>query len=287
MYVWPMLSHHPGDSRATAHGRGQSVPQCPARHVWRDGRVCQRDGGVLEVSCSSLAAPGDGVLGRVPPPGEAGGVLLGGWETRRWWAVGGTSDDTDTDALLTRTPRVKGCRGANAALAGGAGLQFLISNHEQILADTVYRQFEIPLLEALDNYKLITADRLAAYEKALHQQSDKIRRTEADNMKIGRRRKRDLNQFRQALADLQRQVDELDAIKLNYHEEVLESEEEAWDTVLGKVAFVIRSQLDFYEKIAGKASDPILEPLVMSIPDPFDAYGPPKEEGQIFSVLSP
>lgn len=60
-----------------------------------------------------------------------------------------------------------------------------------------------------------------------------------------------------------------------------------WDTVLGKVAFVARSQLDFYEKLAGKASDPILEPLVMSIPDPFDAYGPPKEEGQIFSVLAP
>lgn len=182
---------------------------------------------------------------------------------------------------------IKGCRGANAALAGGAGLQYLISNHEQLLADTVYRQFEIPLLEALDNYKLLTADRLASYEKALHAQSDKIRRTESDNMKIGRRRKRDLQQFRDALAELQRQVDELDAIKLGYHEEVLDAEEETWDTVLSKVAFVIRSQLDFYEKIAGKASDPVLEPLVMSIPDPFDSYGPPKEEGQIFSVLSP
>ncbi|BEJ13341.1 hypothetical protein CspHIS471_0305150 [Cutaneotrichosporon sp. HIS471] len=183
--------------------------------------------------------------------------------------------------------RVKGCREANAGMAGGAGLQYLISNHEQLLADTVYRQFEIPLLEALDNYKMMTADRLASYEKALHSQSDKIRKTEAENMKIGRRRKRDLNQFRAALADLQRQVDELDGIKLAYHEEVLEAEEEAWETVLSKVAFVIRSQLDFYEKIAGKASDPVLEPLVMSIPDPFDAYGPPKEEGQIFSVLSP
>lgn len=60
-----------------------------------------------------------------------------------------------------------------------------------------------------------------------------------------------------------------------------------WDTVLGKVAFVVRSQLDFYEKIAGKASDPILEPLVSSIPDPFDSYGPPKEEGHIISVLAP
>ncbi|RSH94613.1 hypothetical protein EHS25_004417 [Saitozyma podzolica] len=183
--------------------------------------------------------------------------------------------------------RVKGCRSANAGLAGTSGLQFLVANHEQLLADAVYRQFEIPLLEALDHYKLVTADRLAAYEKNLHDQSGRIRKTEAENLKVARRRKRDLQSFRAALAELQRQVDELDAIKAAYHEEVLEGEDEIWDTVLGKVAFVARSQLDFYEKLAGKASDPILEPLVMSIPDPFDAYGPPKEEGQIFSVLAP
>ncbi|WVQ94753.1 hypothetical protein IAU59_001834 [Kwoniella sp. CBS 9459] len=183
--------------------------------------------------------------------------------------------------------RVKGCRTSNSGLAGASGLQYLVSNHEQILADAVYRQFEIPLLEALDNYKLVTADRLASYEKALHEQSQKIRKTEAENLRHGRRRKRDLQSFRQALSELQRQVDELDALKAGYHEEVLEGEDEIWETVLNKVAFVVRSQLDFYEKIAGKASDPVLEPLIMSIPDPFDSYGPPKEEGQIFSVLAP
>jgi hypothetical protein len=36
----------------------------------------------------------------------------------------------------------------------------------------------------------------------------------------------DLTSFRQALADLQRQVDELDGIKAGYHEEVLEGEDE-------------------------------------------------------------
>lgn len=36
----------------------------------------------------------------------------------------------------------------------------------------------------------------------------------------------DLQQFRQALAELQRQVDELDAIKAGYHEEVLDGEDE-------------------------------------------------------------
>ena len=94
------------------------------------------------------------------------------------------------DAKLKESSRVKGCRSANAAMLSGGGLQYLISNHEQILADTVYRQFEIPLLEALDHYKLITADRLVAYEKSLHEQSAKIRKTEAENHKVGRRRKR-------------------------------------------------------------------------------------------------
>lgn len=136
---------------------------------------------------------------------------------------------------------MKGCRSSNSALAGASGLQYLVSNHEQVLADAVYRQFEIPLLEALDQYKLETADRLVMYEKALTEQSARIRKTESENLKNARRRKRgqrtltvcrrkelmiDLTSFRQALADLQRQVDELDGIKAGYHEEVLEGEDE-------------------------------------------------------------
>jgi hypothetical protein len=86
--------------------------------------------------------------------------------------------------------RVKGCHTSNSALAGAAGLQYLVSNHEQLLADGVYRQFEIPLLEALDNYKMAVADRLATYEKGMHEQSSRIRKTEAENLKVGRRKKR-------------------------------------------------------------------------------------------------
>ncbi|KAK4688074.1 hypothetical protein P7C73_g2047, partial [Tremellales sp. Uapishka_1] len=190
-------------------------------------------------------------------------------------------------AAMEACSRVKGCHSSNAALAGSAGLQFLTSNHEQILADGVYRQFEIPLLEALDNYKREVAERLAIYENGMQEQSNRIRKTEAENLKVGRRRKRDLQSFRLALAELQRQVDELDGLKARYHEEVLEGEDEVWEIVTSKLAFVVRSQLDFYEKIASKASDPIIEPLIMSIPDPYDSYGPPREDGQIFSVLAP
>jgi hypothetical protein len=34
-------------------------------------------------------------------------------------------------------------------------------------------------------------------------------------------------------------------------------------------------------------SDPVLEPMLQSVPDPFDSYGPPKAEDSIFSILPP
>jgi hypothetical protein len=106
----------------------------------------------------------------------------------RWRPVLGKTSGLVINQRLTS--RVKGCRSSNSAVAGASGLQYLVSNHEQVLADAVYRQFEIPLLEALDHYKLITADRLVMYEKALTEQSAKIRKTESENLKNARRRKR-------------------------------------------------------------------------------------------------
>ena len=50
---------------------------------------------------------------------------------------------------------------------------------------------------------------------------------------------------------------------------------------------VVRSTLDVIDRITAKASDPVIEPMLQSIPDPFDSYGPPKSEDQIFSILAP
>ena len=35
------------------------------------------------------------------------------------------------------------------------------------------------------------------------------------------------------------------------------------------------------------SSDPVIEPMLQSVPDPFDSYGPPQAEDQIFSILQP
>jgi hypothetical protein len=48
----------------------------------------------------------------------------------------------------------------------------------------------------------------------------------------------------------------------------------------------LRNQLDVYERISSKGlSDTTLEPLLSSIADPFSAYGPPRNDEQIFSIL--
>ena len=46
----------------------------------------------------------------------------------------------------------------------------------------------------------------------------------------------DLQSFREALIILQRQVDELDKLKVSHYEEIIEHEEEVWDVVQGKVS---------------------------------------------------
>lgn len=98
----------------------------------------------------------------------------------------------------------------------------------------------------------------------------------------------DLTSFRRALLLLQSQVDDLDRIKADFYQEVLEGEEENWNTIAGKVALIVRSQIDAADRIVTKGtSDSIIESMVQTILDPFNAYGQPSEEGHIFSILPP
>lgn len=121
------------------------------------------------------------------------------------------------------------------------------------------------------------------------------------------REKSDLQTFREALAVLQRQVDDLDELKVRHYQEIVEHEEEVWDFVQGKVCLVVRSTMDVFDRVTSKAyvpvlrgfastnananppcsSDPVIEPMLQTIPDPFDSYGPPPAEDQIFSILPP
>ncbi|KAJ7095172.1 hypothetical protein B0H15DRAFT_95051 [Mycena belliarum] len=173
---------------------------------------------------------------------------------------------------------------AGTRLQAASGLHHLIGNHWHVLAETIYSKFEKPLRAHMDTYRTIVSERSSSYERAVKEKSQIIHDTEMRNMN---RKERNLQSFREALGVLQRQVDELDDLKVAHYMEIVEHEEEVWDVVQGKICIVMRSTMDVFDKFTAKASDPVIEPMLQSIPDPFDSYGPPQSEDQIFSILAP
>lgn len=101
----------------------------------------------------------------------------------------------------------------------------------------------------------VVQERSQTYERVLREKSQVIRDTELRSMN---RKERsvyihnqvsfwslnssliDLQSFREALAILQHQVDELDKLRISHYEEIIEHEEEVWDVVQGKVSSCAR-----------------------------------------------
>lgn len=173
---------------------------------------------------------------------------------------------------------------AGTRLQAASGVHHLIGNLWHVLSDTLDKKFERPLRQHLEGYKAVVAERSQNYERALREKSQVIRDTEMRSMN---KKERNLQSFRQALAVLQRQVDELDDLKASHYHEIVEHEAEVWNAVQNKVCVVVRSEMDVFDRFTSKASDPIIEPMLQTVPDPFDSYGPPQSEDQIFSILAP
>ncbi|EIN10683.1 hypothetical protein PUNSTDRAFT_100393 [Punctularia strigosozonata HHB-11173 SS5] len=173
---------------------------------------------------------------------------------------------------------------AGTRLQAASGLHHLMGNHWHVLAETLDKSFEKPLRTHLTEYRTAVTERSTSYERALREKSRIIRETEMSQMK---KKGRNLQSFREALAVLQRQVDDLDELKVNHYQEIVEHEEEVWDFVQGKVTHAVRTTMDVFDRFTAKSSDPVIEHMLQAVPDPFDSYGPPPGEDQIFSILPP
>ncbi|SJX66629.1 related to IVY1-phospholipid-binding protein [Sporisorium reilianum f. sp. reilianum] len=195
---------------------------------------------------------------------------------------------SDLACALEACARVKGAHDSGPGLQAASGLHFLKSNYEQVLCDTFWKDFSIPLLSHYDTYRSACTDRQVLHDKAVSDKSKELKDAEARNNRAGRKKERDLNSFRRALAELQSHVDAIDELKAQYYNEVLDAEQEVWSFIESKVALIVRSQIEISERISSKGlNDPVLEQMLAAIPDPFGSYGPAKQDGEIFSILPP
>ena len=72
------------------------------------------------------------------------------------------------------------------------------------------------------------------------EKTKRIRDIEAENMRNARKKQRDLGVFRQSLAALQAQVDELDHAKAAYYGEILDGETDLFTLIVEYVSRCMR-----------------------------------------------
>ncbi|KAH8908007.1 hypothetical protein BR93DRAFT_584379 [Coniochaeta sp. PMI_546] len=186
-------------------------------------------------------------------------------------------------------------------LLAAAGLQHLIANHHQILSETLYRSFEVPLLHELDKWRAAVSDEEEGYQTAIRAQSREIRRLEKEGLKLHRqRRPRDVARFREHLVELTAKLDGLTAIHGEHARTLLRESQETSLRIVDASCSLVRAEIDIFESLARKGwTGGGLEDVLEKGVDLFAAEdggagagavgegGEPGEEGGLFSILPP
>ncbi|KAK3393044.1 hypothetical protein B0H63DRAFT_457233 [Podospora didyma] len=156
-----------------------------------------------------------------------------------------------TGASLSNSFNTKGTCTADALLTV-AGLQHLVANHHQILSETVYRSFEVPLLHELDKWRAAVDDEEESYARAISAQSREIRRLEKEGLKLHRQRRRDVSKFRSHLVELTTKLDGLTALHGEHARTLLRDSQETSDRIVDASCSLVRAEVDIFESLARK-----------------------------------
>lgn len=139
------------------------------------------------------------------------------------------------------------------ALLSAAGVHHLVANHEQILSETVYRSFEVPLLHELDKWRRAVDDEEAAYLASVRRQSADIRRLEKEGLRLHRQRgPRDVAKFRGHLVELTTRLDGLTALHGDHARTLLRESQDTSVKILEASCSLVRAEVDIFESLARK-----------------------------------
>ncbi|KOS20787.1 Protein IVY1 [Escovopsis weberi] len=145
-------------------------------------------------------------------------------------------------------------RGACTAdmLLAASGVHHLIANHKQILSETVYRSFEVPLLHDLDKWRGVIDDEEQTYQHNIRAQSREVKRLEKDGLKLHRQRRRDVARFRAHLVELTGQLDGLTALHADHARTLLRESQETSGRIVDAGCSLVRAEVDIFESLARK-----------------------------------
>ncbi|KAK6952524.1 hypothetical protein Daesc_007064 [Daldinia eschscholtzii] len=157
-----------------------------------------------------------------------------------------------TGTSLTNSFTTKGSCTAELLLSA-SGVHHLIANHQQILSETVYKSFEVPLLHELDQWRRNIEDEDETYKREVAARSREIRRLEKEGLKLHRQsRRRDVAKFREHLVTLTSKLDGLTGLHADHARTLLRDSQEASAKILDASCSLVRAEVDIFEGLARK-----------------------------------
>lgn len=186
-------------------------------------------------------------------------------------------------------------------LLSASGVHHLVANHQQILSETVYRSFEVPLLHDLDKWRRDIDDAEEAYQREVTLRTREIRRLEKEGLKLHKQRRRDLAKFREHLVQLTGKLDGLASLHGEHAHGLLRDSQEASTKILDASCSLVRAEVDIFEGLArkgwsGGGLDDLLErgrDLFAADEDTITGHGVSGSTGaategaKLFSILPP
>lgn len=164
-------------------------------------------------------------------------------------AAGGGSLHTEFGGANTQIGSA-GCTADN--LLSASGVHQLIANHQQILSETVYRSFEVPLMHELDEWRRHMEEEEVAYLRSVQERSREIRRMEKEGLRLQKIRKRDVKGFREHLVQLTGLLDELTCVHGGYRRGLLREGQEASIKIVEAAGSLVRAEVEIFESLARK-----------------------------------
>lgn len=152
---------------------------------------------------------------------------------------------------MSNSFNAKGTCTADSLLAA-SGVHHLIANHQQILSETVYRSFEVPMLHELDTWRRRMEEEEVSYQKEAKGLSKEIRRLEKEGLRLHRQRKRDVGVFREHLVLLTSKLDGLTTLHGSHSRGLLGDSQDLSRGVVECSAGLVRAEVDIFEALARK-----------------------------------
>lgn len=138
------------------------------------------------------------------------------------------------------------------SLLAASGVHHLIANHQQILSETVYRSFEVPLLSELDQWRRQMEEEEERYQKEAKAMSRDIRKMEKEGLRLHGKRKRDVGAFREHLVKLTQKLDGLTSLHGGHARGLLQEGQEMSLGIVECSAGLVRAEVDIFEALARK-----------------------------------